>query len=1386
MARLIYSPMSDGPQGRFEPEVVGTLLRALPDTYAVLPNFSLKDPGQQALEYDLVVLAPHAIFVIEAKEWYGRLAGDDTEWLLNGSPRKCPLWLVQRKAQVLKNRLGGIARETWVEPVFVIPDTTRTEALSGSWAKNVWPLRDAASFLADPGRVRYRADVGRLHEAIIRQLQGFWAARRRGERRRIGSYEIRETLSATEEEAEYLAGRALVEDPALYRIRTWRVHPYQSAEERARRLAVVRRPTEAVVRIGPHPNLLPILDFGEGLDGTEFYEVTPWSHVGNLHGFLRHPDRGPLTLRERLDIATGVASALEAVHARDVVHRNVCPETILIGDDRRPYLTDFDRAYLESQETVFPETMHRRRNPAYVPPELQDSRDYDFDSTADMYSFGVLLYELLTDRVPFPDSRAAAAAGGVPPKRPSAVREGVDPRLDGLVTELLNVEDFQARPSASHTVAVLREVLGTTADTAGRTAAGVDAAGPRPLGPGDILNGCYRVETVLGEGAFSRVFKVVHLDQGRTYAMKLLSETIDPEVLLQEWRVRPRVPKHPHIAELIWMDRLAPPDGRLFLLSEYVEGETLEAYCDGRKRLPWSDIRTVGTKLLDALEAMHPEPGTTGPGILHRDIKPANIVLELPSHEPKLIDFNVASDAMHATGRGGTPRYWAPDRGQPDWRADMDLFSLGVVLYELVTHRHPFPNESPDAGAPIDPREQPTDLHLTPEVARFLLKAVQPVGADRFQSAAEMRRALEAVAGMEVLESAATGAPGEFPGIALLPSERGRQDYNPYVTRLLTLYSQARRSNAGTRGLDDIARLTYVPTRLDTELTPAIAAGRFRLVIITGNAGDGKTAYLQRVEEHFRNLGASVDALPHGNGSRWSYHGLAYETNYDGSQDEGDLASDDVLVGLLAPFAGPLAEGLRGPEIRILAVNEGRLLDFLEHSRHRERFVDLRGMVQRALDGEATPSGALVVNLDLRAVTAGGTDSLLDRQMRMLVDERLWAPCEACQLRAQCPLKFNADTLRDAASGPAVRERLRGLFEIVHLRRKMHVTMRDLRSALAWLLLRDHGCEDVAELLARAPAEGAESALLRLHYPEAFAADEAPNRTVDDRLVHLLREVDVGLVNDPPLDRRLDHDPMTAVPWMTFERRSSYAREVLKAAHGATPRTVDEVPAGELLRRRRRLIQRWRRWAYFERRDDGWRAMLPYQSLMKLGEVIMATEAQRLDEAKERLRNAIVRAVSLSEGVRNTEVSERYVALRVSRVRHPRLRSYRLFLRQEFHIEIDAPGPAREYLEYAPDTVRFVAAERLGRAELRIPLDLLEMLELVGRGYRPNPVELQGLFVNLRIFRNALLNLPFNRVMLTPDDRELYELAVTASASSGIQLRLTRQPDAPGGREGMS
>jgi serine/threonine protein kinase len=1412
MARLIHSPTGGRPQGSFELSIVELLVNDLPDSYRILPNFSIKQQAQPPLEYDVVVLAPHAVFVLEAKEWYGRLTGDDTEWLLNQQPKRCPLWLADLKCKVLKARLGALASQIWIDPILIIPPGTQN-MLGGNWAGHVVSLNDCVSRLQDETRVRYARPIESYHQAIQDALQGAWGTRKREIKRRYGGWEATELLFADEDGSEYRAKRALVADPSLYRLRTWQVSPYTSPEEREKVLRVIRRPTEALAKIGRHPNLLPILAFDEDADNNEFYEVTEWSEFGTLHGYLRNPDRAPLTLRERLDISVGVAAALEAVHSHGLVHRNVCPSTILIGFDLQARLTDFDRAYIEGGGTVFERTASKVRNPAYLAPELANVAGYAFNSSADMYSFGVLLYELLVDKVPFESPAAALTARGKPTCLPSEMRDGIDSIVDDLVISLLNSSTSSQRPPAVEALKILQKFLGTSNVIPTLPMPTSDPLAPPAFEIGCVVDGVFRIDQELGSGSFSRVYKVFHLDHGRHYTMKLLKNSGEVDVLLREYNeIGQNLPSHPNIAKMVWMARLAPPLQTPYILNDYIEGETLEPYCDGRKSLSWKDIQRIGIQVLSALEALHPRShefdafreqmkkrsltpeefeeyqrleAQVQNGILHRDIKPANILLELPSHTAKLIDFNIASKLAGAQGKAGTPRYWAPDRGQPKWRADMDLFSLGIVLYELVTHQHPFPNNNPDTCTPVDPRLIVAGERVSDELSEFLLKAIQPNGEDRFSDAKSMKHALASVSAMYAPPQAKPERIGQFPGITLDPGEAEKKDYNPYVTRLLTLYSQAQKNNGGTRGLDDIARLTYVETRLDLHLAPAIADGRFRLVVVTGNAGDGKTAFLQQVEAYFKqDIGIDVEPLVTGNGARWEHAALQFRTNYDGSQDEGNVRNDDVLAAFLNPFSGSSFSEFRAGQVRLIAINEGRLLDFLEHSPHSKDFGALRRFVLRALETGDSSDGMLIVNLNVRAVAAGDKESLVERQLAAMLKSEIWTPCEQCSVKTRCPLKHNSDTFRDAVSGPAVRARVRRLFEVIHLRRRTHMTIRDMRSALSWLLLRDRSCQDIKSLLASQNHSDA-AELTSLYYTEAFAAHASKvNDRVDDRLVSLLRQADVGLVNDPQLDRRLDHNAEKAVPWMSFDSRSNYGWEVLAAQVRNAPRTQETASLGDLINARRVLVQQLRRRAYYERRDDAWQDMLPYRSWRILSDVIYATTNLEREAAASRLRDRVVEAISLSEGLRSAQVRKGFLALRVSRVKNPSIRSYRLFSASSFTIQLAEAKSLGEFLEFAADSVDLVADESIGRARLRISLDLLEMMELIRSGYRPSPTDLQGLFVNLLIFRNALLNLPFDRVMVTKDDENLYEIVGGIDARRGITLTFGRY-DATAGEQAL-
>jgi hypothetical protein len=122
-----------------------------------------------------------------------------------------------------------------------------------------------------------------------------------------------------------------------------------------------------------------------------------------------------------------------------------------------------------------------------------------------------------------------------------------------------------------------------------------------------------------------------------------------------------------------------------------------------------------------------------------------------------------------------------------------------------------------------------------------------------------------------------------------------KQNCNPFVDIFLKIYSQSLLSTGLTRGLDES---TYIPTRLDTSLKEDVLQGKKKLVVLTGNAGDGKTAFIQLIEAEAKNKGGQFITTTD-NGCKFIYNHFEFETLYDGSQDfEGKMEKTGILTTL--------------------------------------------------------------------------------------------------------------------------------------------------------------------------------------------------------------------------------------------------------------------------------------------------------------------------------------------------------------------------------------------------------------------------------------------------------------------------------------------------------
>lgn len=220
--------------------------------------------------------------------------------------------------------------------------------------------------------------------------------------------------------------------------------------------------------------------------------------------------------------------------------------------------------------------------------------------------------------------------------------------------------------------------------------------------PGQVIDGKYRIESVIGTGSFGTVYRAIHLLLDTPVAIKVFKPVANQK--LEETVLRLRTEgvsafriQHPNAVQVL--DVGISMDSLPYMTMELLEGETLEAVLWREGPLPWIRVAGIVSKLAGALSAAHRA------GVIHRDVKPSNVLMcagQESGEFPKLLDFGIAklvSDSpatpkKNSTASGsflGTPNYMAPERfvNQP-YDGSSDVYSLGVLAFELLSASKPF------------------------------------------------------------------------------------------------------------------------------------------------------------------------------------------------------------------------------------------------------------------------------------------------------------------------------------------------------------------------------------------------------------------------------------------------------------------------------------------------------------------------------------------------------------------------------------------------------------------------------------------------------------------------------------------------------------------------
>ncbi len=1023
-------------------------------------------------------------------------------------------------------------------------------------------------------------------------------------------------------------------------------------------------------------------------------------------------------LLDRLAFARRTIRAVKELHGATtdglgLVHRNLSPRTILVKHDNTPVLTGFEHVGTPAARSASLAGYSAGEDDSTIAPEVRKHGLAVADQRSDVYSLCASLAILFAEY--------DGNDGWQVPGAKEALEGGVtDAAARPLPTEL--EEEFAVLLGQEVPPATVPPARFWTEDQEVR-----------------FQNGLYRVVARLGSGGVGTTFKVIELDRATkrevgTFVGKVVGdEETGKHVRLAYKRARQSVSQHPGLSTVLQVAE-EWRENEFLALSAWIEGAALADYtgvvpllAEDHDQEPEELVLGWLRQACEALDVLHRN------GLVHGDVSPGNILVSGdgrsgtagPATERLVLtDYDFITPIGEAPVAPGAILYGSPNRVRNgEARPSDDLYALAATFFQLLFDQKPFVH---------DQRQQKEcglnwehgDRAAYPRVAAFLDQATAPDAESRFASVSDALEALMAepaeVAGpTELVEPVEAEAPDDqsetptppppLPALPTVPRADRSRNQVEWLRDLLQSYPGSRWGNRETRGLDsEFARRTYVTTELEETLYQEVLDRQVRLVVLCGNAGDGKTALLQHLADRL-GLGRHRSAQRIIEGDVGD--GLRVRVNFDGSAAWEGRSADELLDEFLEPFQqGPPKEDV----VHLLAINDGRLLEWIG----RGEDTPLKDALTKRLHGDGSSDDQISfyslnssshvggIAWDSDTIDTSFLDQLVDRLYGGDAATATWSSCATCSAQDRCGVYAAAQVFgsaglsRDDSVRLMARRRLFEALQAVHFRGETHITVRELRSSLIYVLFGTDYCTDY-HLAATSPNAQA-------YWDRAF--DPGSHARQGEVLTEMVR-LDPGLEAHPKVDRKL-------LEGIAHDRDGA-----------------------------RRLASARRR-AYFEGMGDDTDGF--HVDLAQGGHLRRFRDVPFLNDlASDKLRTDLVRGIARLGDLpaqalrRDHEV----VPLRIQ----PRTPTETTFWSDKaidrFRLESEVVRPTGDDMaaEYGPlaqlhrGVFLVYAYENGGEEQLRMGAELFHQLLELGEGYQLGDLSTDDAFANLSIFLRRLL-----------------------------------------------